>query len=465
MSPEIATVGKGQDAPRTLWRMPRFTISFLACLFCIVEALSFLIPPLQSPDEIDHLNRAYLLSKGTIFLSSMEGATGGNVDTGLLAYMDSFQVIPFHYERKIARSDIQYAHTLTWTDRYQFRFLPNTALYFPIPYVPQAAAFALGNLFKLRVDSTYYLARCMSLVTALFLLWVASTLYPLTPLVAALFVTPMTLFQLGSASLDAVTYGMTALFGALFMRGSDLRFKFGNREHALLCFLSFSLATSRINLLPITLVTAALSVVRYSRAYLWSAAISAGCAISWIVFVTASVKGLPPRSLSTIGIAEFYFTHPAELLAVLVNTFRDRDVLSSYWATFIGVLGYLDTPLDTFVYVTFCFAFISLLVSSIPGKRNRHWSTPSAMLACTAGLSFVLIFLLELFSWSPFPTNFIDGVQGRYFTPVFILLGYSFSGNRIPDNALRFSQTVVYASMTVSIAEMTPKLLERYWTS
>ena len=59
---------------------------FLAFLLLLVQAMSYLIPPFQSPDEFNHLKRAYLLSKGDIFLKSKDHPTGGNSDPGLLDY-------------------------------------------------------------------------------------------------------------------------------------------------------------------------------------------------------------------------------------------------------------------------------------------------------------------------------------------------------------------------------------------
>jgi hypothetical protein len=65
----------------------------LLLLFFFVVCISCFIPPLQSPDEPAHLSRAYLLSKGEIFLGVSDGVTGGKVDSGLLKYLDSFTYI------------------------------------------------------------------------------------------------------------------------------------------------------------------------------------------------------------------------------------------------------------------------------------------------------------------------------------------------------------------------------------
>ena len=52
------------------WYTSRALRIGLLGLFLITLAVSVLIPPMQSPDEPAHLNRAYLLSKGIIFTTN-----------------------------------------------------------------------------------------------------------------------------------------------------------------------------------------------------------------------------------------------------------------------------------------------------------------------------------------------------------------------------------------------------------
>ena len=165
--------------------------------FLILQALSGIIPPLQAPDEITHLSRAYLLSKGEVFLGTRGGVTGGEIDSGLAEYMNLYQRLPLQYEKKLTASDLRSSHRMAWSGRRQFFInLSNTALYFPLPYLPQAFAFALGEHLQLSLDATYDLARLFSRVTTLGLLWAALLLYPMPIMVIALFAMPMTLFQL-----------------------------------------------------------------------------------------------------------------------------------------------------------------------------------------------------------------------------------------------------------------------------
>jgi uncharacterized membrane protein len=420
---------------------------------------------MQSFDEPAHLSRAYLLSKGAIFLNTKEGETGGDIDTGLLSYIDSFQSFPFQYDRKITATDIRASKQINWSGQSKFLGFFNTAIYFPLPYFPQAMAFAFGERSGLTVKTTYYLARLFSLAATLCLLWSAMLLYPTPPLVLALFVTPMTLFQLGSASLDSVTFGTCALTASLFLRGSDARFSFNVGLHVALVICVLSLAMSRISLIPLTLLPAVLYTVRHSLSYLITAAFSACLSLAWIMFSLLTVKGMPPRELSTLDTAKHYLVHPGGLFRIFFKTLWNYEILRSYWTMFIGVLGWLDTPLDFYVYIVFGALLFALAALSIQRNAASWVDRGNLSLLCASALSLAFTFVIELLAWTPVNSEVIGGIQGRYFTPILILSGYTMFGRRLSSIQLRWSLLAIFTEITLSIVSMAPKLLNRYWIS
>ena len=79
----------------------------LLLFFFFVLGISFFIPQLQSPDEEAHLNRAYLLSKGEVFLGAADGVTGGKVDSGFLKYINSFTYIHPKFPVKVIEERLE----------------------------------------------------------------------------------------------------------------------------------------------------------------------------------------------------------------------------------------------------------------------------------------------------------------------------------------------------------------------
>ncbi|MDO8660593.1 MAG: hypothetical protein Q7K43_01770, partial [Candidatus Woesearchaeota archaeon] len=93
----------------------RTNMLFVLLLFVTCNFLSALIPPFQSPDEFEHVTRAYLLGKGVLVLEVPKNeVSGGYIDTGLARYMDVFSSLPFHPERKVSDAKLESAKKIKW---------------------------------------------------------------------------------------------------------------------------------------------------------------------------------------------------------------------------------------------------------------------------------------------------------------------------------------------------------------
>ena len=457
--------GKTSSAAATpaeeFWYSSHSAVAFTVFLLFLVQTISFLIPPFQSPDEPAHLMRAYLMSKGEVFLGSKNGTTGGNIDTGFLNYINSFNEL--QYNNKVTNSTVRMSGKIEWSGKRQFSELPNTAFYFPLPYLPQAIAFAIGEKSGLTVRESYYLARLFSLLATLGLILAALLLYPVPIIVLAVFVTPMTLFQLGSASLDSVTFGLSALTGALFMRGANAKFSFSTNMHLAFIVCLFSLAASRIALFALTPLPVVLYTTRKSRSYLIASSVVICLSSAWTIYALETVKGVLPRELTTIEIIQYYLFRPASFVHVFINTITNGSVLEGYWRMFVGVLGGLDTPLGSEIYVGFGFLFAALVILSLGRKPASVLMNGSIALACGALCSLLLMFFAFLVTYTPHPAKMIEGIQGRYFIPIFILLAYSIFNRRLSYHEVRVGLILLSLMIALAIVGATPRLLERYW--
>ena len=104
--------------------------------------LSVIIPPFQSPDEHDHIKRAYLLSKGVLVLDRPEGtSSGGYVDSGLLNFMAVIGVV----HRKLSAKEVSSWSTIEWSGNRIYSPAPGAGYYFPAIYFPQALGLWVGE--------------------------------------------------------------------------------------------------------------------------------------------------------------------------------------------------------------------------------------------------------------------------------------------------------------------------------
>lgn len=177
----------------------------VAWIFVLGILVSVVVPPFQSPDEFEHITRAYLLGKGNIVLTAPSGqSSGGMVDAGLVRYMEIFSPLPFKSERKLSGKEISEAQEIGWTGLKVFRPALGMAYYFPGIYAVHMLGLKFGEWLGLSVDTSYKLCRLFLLFSTCLILFYSFQLYRPPTVVLALLVIPMSLFQFASASLDGI---------------------------------------------------------------------------------------------------------------------------------------------------------------------------------------------------------------------------------------------------------------------
>ena len=412
------------------------------CAFLLISGLvlSTLTPPLQSPDEGSHLARAYFLANGGFFLEKQDGVgnSGGRVDLGWIAFNGAFSRFPFNQAQKLSAADIAQARSIKHHGTREFLEAPGVGYYFPLIYLPQAVALFIGERLNFPIYRTYKLARFFALAAAAGLLLGALRLYPVNPLALGLLVLPMSLFQSASSSMDAMTYGVATLALCLFMKVREMREDAPERYFLGLAALLFLLGTTRLHMLPLlSLLPAAYIFTRRKRHLAVSFCVIAGVLAWTLAAAVLTADTRIAQGASKAGIALYYVLSPASFVRVLGDTLGSVDIIKFYYQSFIGNLGWLDTPLHGAQY-SILFSLLALLgLSAINVAFLRHHWRLSLFFLANVVLSVLLTFFALLTTWTPHPATVIDGVQGRYFLlPALVLafaLGPAGTSSAIPE--------------------------------
>jgi uncharacterized membrane protein len=429
--------------------------------------LSALIPPLQSPDENAHLMRAYLLGNLKVILDSPEGQhSGGLIDSGLILYSDAFDILPQKSSRKLSSDEVGYAETIRWTGIKKFRSISGTGFYFPLSYTPQAIGLKIGEVTGLTIDSSYLLARFMSLSTIAIILYSAFRVYPVSPLLTALLILPMSMFQFSSASLDGISNALAVLSVALFLRISSER-KSASSSHfyGLVCSVIL-LATSRIHAMPLLALVGIASFYTRRKKFYFIFIGAAVLALVWTLVVMKTTVGFSNIvGMSASATALYYVKNPAALYNVFFSTLSDSNFARDYRDSFIGVLGWLDAGFNQLIYerVFICLGVIAAFSISVK-NLNINW-VPRACLFLCALASVFLIFFALLITWNKHPASQIQGVQGRYFLIPAIMAAYAISGaSYAAEGFFRRMALILVTALGLFTAFSTSKLLiERYY--
>ena len=406
-------------------------------LICLLLALagwllSLKIPPMQSPDENQHVARAYLLAHGDLTLSTLPSRnSGGWVDGGLVSFINGYMTLPGNPARHLSASERAQLDNTPWQgERSRVYFeIPGTGYYLPLAYLPHAVGLRAGEWAGLSVDRSYRLARMAVLLACLGLLaWSFSLLRP-PSLVLAVLLLPMSVFQLLSPSLDGLTTSLALLAISIFLsvlRGGQVTPRWA----------SWTLATSllivvgsRVHLLPMLLMPFFLFWKHRHRRDLYLGIGLVLASLGWVAYALLSTTDLRVvRSHGTVEVLRHYLKSPQDYVRVVWRTLLNADLRDFYFRSFVGNLGWLDAPLRPFFYPWLGVGLCLCALASLSWRKGVEDVQARTVLLAIAIASASLVFLALLVTWTPHPASVILGVQGRYFVVPVLLTAYALGG-------------------------------------
>lgn len=307
-----------------------------------------------------------------------------------------------------------------------FLNFPNTALYFPLLYMPQATGFALGRALALYHPLTlFYLGRFFNLCAWIFLIWLAIRTAPVFKWVFALLaLTPTSLFQAASLSADAFTNGIAFLFIAVTLRHA-LDAGASNKK-GLLYMIPLALTVSLAKfyfLLPWLIFILPEKRFKTRKKYLpfigVVAALSLAAPPIWSFLIRDLYVPIMP-GVSPVEQISFVLGNPLKYAGVLVNTYYVEG--GAYLRGFVGGFGHYwgaNFPLP----LAALHIFLLVFVSRSDGKEDVSIGLKDrAVILAVFFASAVLLSTFLYLSFTKVGGDVIVGLQGRHFVPLAPLL-------------------------------------------
>jgi uncharacterized membrane protein len=439
----------------------RLAVLYLAFGIIAIISLVVVVPPYQFGDEVNHFKRVIQLSKGELRGQHIgAGSTGGSINEGVQVTWLAYIHIPTHPEAKVSPVAAERVAPIRWSDHAEaptdFR---NTVVYPPVFYLPSIVAVLFGKAADLRILTTLTLSRISSGVTALLIcasaIWLAGSAAPYLFVVLTL---PMTLFQMTSVSQDGLMVACAALAVAIFLARRD------NDGHSGWHFVAMTAAIALVAMARFPYAVLSVLVLLYPRRSLVergvALAVIVASVIAWATIVsdlvplTVAPGADPSRQISII------LADPLRALWVI-----GRSINAGLIDTFVGRLGWLDTRLPV---AFIAFATVSLIVAAIASAGLDHRSPGRLtalliILAAVGGLA--IICATQLVIWTPPGGISIYGVQGRYLTPLVLLLACAIPATKAAHAVFvaRHALLIVSVFAPISIAVMLVAVVQRYY--
>jgi uncharacterized membrane protein len=410
-----------------------------------VLALAVLTPPFQTPDEQQHLLRAYQLSELHVMPQRSGALAGGYEPRSISVSAQSFlQMESIHdssplHKVPLSLTKRELARPLNPQDRSFQEFL---TLYFPTGYAPQVVGVWIGRAVGLGPAGLLLAARLMNAICAIGVVWLALRAMPAGSAVG-LFVAmmPTSLAAFASASPDALTIATAIALAAFAQRAVIGQSALLGMSGAIstLCLTKFAY-------MPLAAAGAGAGKSSSRARHLALAAVAGMLVLAWLKLTSSGIVDLRPGA-DVAKQSQFVLHHPLAFVAAVGRTLAVKGGV--FWMQAVGVLGWLDVQLPSWVYrLSATMLFLAVLSPTakvnLPASAFLWW-------VLLAGVSVLLIFLAMYLPWTPVGYPTVRGFQGRYFVPLLPLLacGAAAVCSRLEISRLR---SIAYVLVLVFLA-------------
>lgn len=460
---------------RRIWRAlskPQYVFLLLATIFGFL--MTFITPPALVGDEPNHFFRAYQLSEGVIFGSKQDGNSGGWIPKTV-----------FETNRKLVgdiemNHDVKFDTNLIWELRQiplnaedkMFVHFPNTVVYAPVSYIPQITGIYLGKVFDASALGFIYFARVVNLIFFLALAFFAIKKTPVHKWTFCfLWLTPTTIFQAASASVDAFTYGICFLTISHFLfYALDEESKVESIDIAKIFFLCLLAVLSKqaYVFLPFLFLIIPRRKFKSATVYWITFLVLTAVCFASVGIWSSLVKQIymPYRGDIDINPDEqisFIREQPLNFLWLSATNYILRA--KYYFVTFFGQLIWLDLFVPRWLIIS---VFITLVIIALLDKNPEIKISWVRMRSVFIGIILITAFIISVLlymTWSPIRGNIIAGIQGRYFIPIAPLFFLLFYNRKLKWKFFdRYVHLLVYAAVIFSLIITINSIISRYYS-
>ena len=433
-APAIPETANPPSESRT-WRLLRNPVAvFLLVSSFFGLAALVLNPPLRGPDEPAHFLRSYGISRGEIVPATVDQQGR----KGILLPARLREEFRFFEDKRHQAWDPGFTYRGAFGDYVQrreartkqpddgrppvFELYEGSESYSPASYVPYVAAAFLGRTLDLDFLKLFYLMRLAGFLATTALAAYAIAVSPhlkWTFLFIAML--PSALYARAVISIDGMALSLTLLVVALSLRAAarfDRGGAFGRAFWMTLCVLAkpsqialvvLEAMTRPFKELPRRWLTVGLIVLPgLVLTGLWILAI-AGDAGTWRVIAAAKRAA---EDFDPVRKLVFLMQEPLRFPTIILATLAHEGY--EHWRQLIGVLGWLDTLLQAWVYPVMTVLLCASFVAPLPFERNLRRRI-AAVAALGAVGYFLTVYLIFYLSWTPIDMDEVWGIQGRYF--------------------------------------------------
>ena len=459
-----------------------------ASIFGIIYTL--IVPPFQAPDEFNHFYRSWQIADGTsrnnqegglIGNRTLDNRLGDSLPSSLLSISEPFEQLPFHFEQRIKSSTI-FHNLKTPLDEQKKTFIDftNTAVYAPTAYISQSTSIFLFKKLGFTPLSIFYLARLLTLILWITIIYVSIKTIPVKKeLFALLALLPSSLFINASLNADVITNALSFLAISLFVKMFFEKNKITKIEILTFGISNVLISLNKIAYLPLVFLFFLIPKAQFQskkQKYILSfLLLSANLAVVlwWSKTITPLyIRFEDYNPTFRIGQQLNEGVDPMAQFAFIIHnplTFT-QIMITSYVKTmphtlihYIGKFGWEKNYLPLFLILPL-FLMLILRGSISENIEEKRFSKTIKLKIIFIGIMMSIGLATAMYLlWCPVGMPFIENLSGKYFIPIFPLFFMALPHLEIKKYRFLPSDKWIAAWLWLTLIYGIWQVLERYY--
>lgn len=404
-------------------------------LFTII-GLMFMIglPMCATPDEGAHIYRAYEISEGHLFSKIYSVSDKKIVGRKLPKNFDNILAISDY------KSIIENIKVKKGKERVVTLF-DNTALYSFVCYIPQVFGIIFARLFTDSLLIQLYFGRLFNFLFSMALLYFAIKVLPTKKeILFFICLLPITIQEVISLSPDALTISASfAFISYILYLKNDTNKKISRKDIGILTALSITISLCKIVYLPLVFMLFLLPKSKFKskkEKYIVLGLILLLVIIlnlSWLKiasdFLKVSSKGKSSKQIA------FILGNIFKYILICINTINEKFSVLVYQA-FGKHLSWFSIKVPDIYIIINLILFIFMSLTRTDNNKFKLSSISRKIIFLDYISVIALIFTSLYIQWTEYKSDYIDGMQGRYFIPILLLIPFILYNNKYKINKI-----------------------------
>ena len=412
------------------WRIEKI---FLILGLIIGIIYVFALPISRAPDEESHFFRIYEITTGHIISDTAEdGIVRGSVQASNIEIVRDFK------ENNVKYIDVINNLANQADDSNKSFIRTSASSYNPIIYSPQILGMSIGEALHLPFLVNAYIAKLFNLLICILILYFSIKHIPfLKEFIFFIAFLPITMQAMSSLSADGfITVTAIALISFVLYSIYGTKKPFTKKHYLIMLCLCLVLSLSKIIYAFLCFLLFAIPKERFKNQktkFILIFTIGGICAtilLIWLYFSSPLNNNIDPTNQRLL------FSNPLKYVAIFIHS------LSTNFYLYLN--GTLGGHLEWFnITLSPLYIFPSAIVFALLCKRAREIYSVTKSMRIISTSVFIIIFLLSFVAmftqWTKPNEIIIDGVQGRYFLPILLLVPIIFISTRKTNQSKKIS--------------------------